>query len=64
MEGFFGVVIMSLAVLPATYFVPYQTGNSSVDLIVNSFHDDSIDAFVQMKNNTLLLCFCLLYVVR
>lgn len=64
MEGFFGAVIMSVIVLPATYFIPHKSGNSSLDLLVNSFHDDSIDAFVQMGNNHLLLGFCLLYVIR
>eukprot|EP01100_Stratorugosa_tubuloviscum_P008728 TRINITY_DN3631_c0_g1_i2.p1 TRINITY_DN3631_c0_g1~~TRINITY_DN3631_c0_g1_i2.p1 ORF type:complete len:191 (+),score=52.98 TRINITY_DN3631_c0_g1_i2:888-1460(+) len=53
MEGLFGSLIMSLIVLPILYFVPPS---------VSFFHDDSIDALVQIGNSMFLLAFCLVYI--
>jgi len=55
MEGFFGAIMMAIALIPILYFVPGGTA------LGNIFHDDSIDAVVQMFNNWVLLVFILLY---
>eukprot|EP00116_Pleurobrachia_bachei_P016499 sb/3476761/ len=56
MEGCFGVIFMSLLVLPICYFMP-ATGHFS------SMHDDSIDAVAQMYNRWPILLFGALYLL-
>lgn len=57
MEGLFGTVLMALVILPALYFVP------NVGMVGSNFHDDSLDAMVQMSNSTILLVFIFLYLL-
>ncbi|XP_041353589.1 solute carrier family 35 member F6-like [Gigantopelta aegis] len=55
MEGTFGFLTMSLAVLPAMYFIPGPQ--------VNDSYENSLDALYQIANSSKLLIFCLLYLV-
>jgi len=57
MEGFFGSILMAVILVPILYFVP---NNSSIGQI---FHDDSIDAIIQMFNNYVLFLFVMLYLL-
>jgi drug/metabolite transporter (DMT)-like permease len=52
LEGFWGLVLMCLILLPAMYFIPFPL-----------FHDDSVDAIEKTKNDNLLLAMMLLYIV-
>lgn len=54
-EGSWGALIMTVAVLPAMYFVPGHSGHGC--------YEDAIEAFVYIKNNVALLVFCILYII-
>ncbi|WAR19076.1 S35F6-like protein [Mya arenaria] len=53
LEGSFGVVLMSLVVLPAMYFIPGSD--------VQDKYENSVDALYQISNSPRLLLFCLFY---
>ncbi|ESO96502.1 hypothetical protein LOTGIDRAFT_159919, partial [Lottia gigantea] len=53
MEGTFGVLLMSFAVLPAMYFIPGKQ--------VNDSYENSLDAIYQIGNSSKLLILSLLY---
>ncbi|KAK6183553.1 hypothetical protein SNE40_011011 [Patella caerulea] len=53
MEGTFGFLLMSLAVLPAMYFIPGPQ--------VHNSYENSLDAIYQIGNSSRLLIFCILY---
>eukprot|EP01128_Nolandella_sp_AFSM9_P009779 TRINITY_DN640_c8_g1_i1.p1 TRINITY_DN640_c8_g1~~TRINITY_DN640_c8_g1_i1.p1 ORF type:complete len:398 (+),score=78.51 TRINITY_DN640_c8_g1_i1:134-1327(+) len=55
MEGLSGVVLMTALILPTLYFLP-ATGE-----VGSNFHDNSLDAIVQIANSQFLLVMTILY---
>ncbi|XP_021378022.1 solute carrier family 35 member F6-like [Mizuhopecten yessoensis] len=55
LEGSYGVIFMSVIVLPAMYYIPGSD--------VNNSYENSLDALYQIANDSRLLVFCLLYLL-
>lgn len=55
LEGSYGFILMTVAVLPAMYFIPGDD--------VNNSYENSLDALYQMGNSPRLFCFCFLYLL-
>ncbi|XP_033736319.1 solute carrier family 35 member F6-like [Pecten maximus] len=55
LEGSYGVIFMSVIVLPAMYYIPGSD--------VNNSYENSLDALYQIANEPQLLVFCLLYLL-
>ncbi|XP_020622439.1 solute carrier family 35 member F6-like isoform X1 [Orbicella faveolata] len=54
MEGFFGVIFMSVIVLPVLYYIPGDQNHHS--------YENSLDALLMMKNDAKLLIMSVLYI--
>lgn len=54
MEGFFGVIFMSVIVLPVLYYIPGDQNHHS--------YENSLDALLMIKNNAKLLVMSVLYI--
>lgn len=57
MEGFFGAVMMAVILIPILYLVPNDSAIGQI------FHDDAVDAVVQMFHNYVLFIFVMLYLL-